>query len=148
MVVQAAQPNTHSHRTQRQAQRHTYQLRRSSLRISRLCAWRGTHPAVSWMQCALAPLGPALSEHDHPCVCAACGNRTPGVSGSASRSSMAKRRMAPNCQGRGGGHTNAMGENPKHRTSQRLHPRPIAAAPSGDHTPNRAPLYPQNSPFC
>ena len=72
MVVQAAQPNTHSHRTQRQAQRHTYQLRRSSLRISRLCAWRGTHPAVSWMQCALAPLGPALSEHDHPCVCAAC----------------------------------------------------------------------------
>lgn len=58
----------------------------------------GPDPAVSWMQCVLAPLGPALSEHDHPCVCAACGKRTPVRSGSASRSSDVRRRIVPNCR--------------------------------------------------
>jgi len=71
---------------------------------SRSHVWRrktghaGPNPAVSWMQCVLAPLGPALREHDHPCVCAACGKRTPGRSGSASRSSDVRRRIVPNCR--------------------------------------------------
>ena len=67
--------------------------------ISSVHSSRGesSHPAVSCMQWVLAPVGPESSEHDHPCVCAAWGKRTPVRSGSASRSRDTKSRRAPNC---------------------------------------------------